>query len=217
MKAILFDFIGTTVKEKDSGVITTCFEQAFRDNAVNIETEFLKKQRGKEKKLVIKEALLHLQLPLSLAKSIYSAFETNIENKIDNFSENDGAVDLFAFLLNKKIKIGLGTGLSRKSFEKICNHLRWSNNLFDYTGIANEIGKSRPYPDMIFDMMAKLGIADTKEILKVGDTIADIQEGKNANVRTAVILSGTQGRNELLKQQPDFVIQSLAEIKKIIG
>ena len=40
--------------------------------------------------------------------------------------------------------------------------------------------KGRPYPYMIFENMKKLEIDSVKKVVKVGDTISDILEGKNA-------------------------------------
>jgi pyrophosphatase PpaX len=68
---------------------------------------------------------------------------------------------------------------------------------------------------MIFDMMNRYGLTKS-EVLKVGDTTADIQEGKNAGTYTAAILSGTQDEKEILKEQPDFVIRKLSELKTLI-
>ena len=68
---------------------------------------------------------------------------------------------------------------------------------------------------MIF-RWTKLKISETKEILKIGDTIADIQEGKNAKVLTAVLLSGTQSEKDLIDQEPEFVLNKLMDIKNCI-
>ncbi|MGZ8518400.1 MAG: HAD family hydrolase [Chitinophagaceae bacterium] len=42
---------------------------------------------------------------------------------------------------------------------------------------------------MILDMLKKFSL-QKEQFLKVGDTVADILEGKNAGVKTAAILSG---------------------------
>jgi phosphonatase-like hydrolase len=216
IKAVLFDFIGTTVKEADPDVINNCFESAFADNNIPVNIAALKKERGKDKKIIIENVLRSRQVPLSLIEGIYSSFKKNVISNIDKFGENDGTRDIFLYLREKKIKTCIGTGLERDVFERICQYLEWENTWFDYIGIANETGRSRPYPDMIFDMMDKLKLVNTNDILKTGDTVADIQEGKNAKVLTAVILSGTQPKATLLKEKPDFVLTSLSDIKDII-
>jgi phosphoglycolate phosphatase-like HAD superfamily hydrolase len=100
-------------------------------------------------------------------------------------------------------------------FFDIYSHLQWQVYKFDYIGISSEVGKSRPDPAMIFDMMKKLKVK-ADQFLKVGDTIADIQEGKNAGVKTVVLLSGTQPEKDLMAQSPDFAIHSLQELVAII-
>jgi len=42
-------------------------------------------------------------------------------------------------------------------------------------------------------------------------------EGKNANVKTAAILSGTQSEELLRNAQPDFMLNNLKELIDIIG
>ena len=51
--------------------------------------------------------------------------------------------------------------------------------------------KGRPYPYMIFRNMEKLELKDVSRVMKVGDTVADILEGKNAGMVTVGILEGS--------------------------
>ncbi|MFR8537332.1 MAG: HAD family hydrolase [Lacrimispora saccharolytica] len=51
--------------------------------------------------------------------------------------------------------------------------------------------KGRPYPYMIFRNMEKLELEDVSRVMKVGDTVADILEGKNAGLVTVGILEGS--------------------------
>jgi beta-phosphoglucomutase-like phosphatase (HAD superfamily) len=216
-KVVLFDFIGTTVKEKNADIINTCFEQAFIENNVQVDAAVLKPHRGKNKMDMLEAVLKSQNLPVLLAPILYTSFLLHVEKNINDFCEMEGAGNLFTMLRKKKIKIGLGTGLPRELFEKIMHHLKWQKSTFSYTGVAEEVGRSRPHPDMILDMIVHLKISDPREILKVGDTIADIQEGKNAGVLTAVLLSGTQDQQDLLKEKPDFTLNTLSEIGMIVN
>ena len=134
---------------------------------------------------------------------------------MNNFYENDGFREIIEHAKSRNIKIGLGTGLPKTFFERLFYNFGWEKIHFDYIKTAEEIGKSRPDPDMIFDMMRKFNIKNS-EFLKVGDTISDICEGKNAKVFTAAILSGTQDKSEIMKANPDFTISSLGNLKDII-
>ena len=215
-KAVLFDLIGTTVKENDPDTINNCFLKAFRDNNVIADKDLFISNRGKDKMEIIRLMLIDSR-ENNIADSIYNSFNKNVENNLNNFSAAADAIQVFSYLRRQSIKIGLGTGLSRDLFEKILSHLTWDKELFDYIGIASEIGKSRPHPAMVLDMMHKCNIANPQELLKIGDTVADIQEGKNANVKTAVLLAGTQPAQELINEKPDFIFNDLIEIQNILS
>ena len=216
IKAVLFDFIGTTVIEKDPSVITRCFVSAFKDHGVQVAASMIKAHRGKDKRNMVGIVLSEKGLPLTLTEPVLHSFQSHLQSSLDNFGTNEGADDMIRFLKERKILVGLGSGLSRDMFEAILHHVGWNENAFDYIGIAEEIGKSRPDPAMLLDVMAKLHLKND-ELLKVGDTVADVEEGKNAKVKTVAILSGTQDEKEILRANPDFKIRSLNELKQMIN
>lgn len=51
--------------------------------------------------------------------------------------------------------------------------------------------KGRPYPYMIFRNMEALGLMDVRRVMKVGDTVSDIKEGKNAGAYTIGVIEGS--------------------------
>lgn len=212
LKAVLFDFIGTTILEKTPDIISTCFEEAFKENDMRVTRDFIQVNRGKNKREVIEQAVQSHGLPAERIDKVLLSFGKIIERNLSHFSIAPRAMETFDHLRGEGVKLGIGTGLTRESFEKILAHVKWKAKDFDYTATAEEIGKGRPHPDMIFDMMKKLQFTNPKEFLKIGDTVADIQEGKNAGVWTAVVLSGTQKRKLLEKEKPDFVLTRLGEL-----
>jgi phosphonatase-like hydrolase len=216
VKAVMFDLIGTTVLEKNSDVINICFENAFSEFGIKPDKAIINRNRGKNKKEMITNILRSLHHPDELTNQIYGAFEKQVELNVHMFYENNGARLLFEYLHERKVKVALGSGLPRNLFEQIIHHLQWDLTKFDYIGISEEVGKSRPDPAMILDMMKKLNISDPTEVLKIGDTVADIQEGHNAKVYTAALLSGTQPDNDLIGQKPDFVLRSINDLHQII-
>jgi phosphonatase-like hydrolase len=216
VEAILFDVIGTTVQEKDPNTVNNCLFQAFTKHSVIVDSKTLNQFRGRDKKEIIRLTLAANQLPEARATQILESFNLNIIDSLHNFSGNEGAEELFAYLRGKQIKFGLGTGLSRELFELILKHLRWKKSDFDYIGIANELPRSRPHPDMIFDMMKILNVSNPTQFLKIGDTVSDIQEGKHAGVITAAMLSGTQPDEVLKSANPDFILKGLPDVKNIV-
>ncbi len=187
------------------------------DHGFFLNHQFLSYARGKDKLVTIKEVLERYNLPLSLAPAINESFKLNIEQNLKSFNAFDDSLFVFSYLLRLGISIGIGTGLSKEVFDIIFSHLGWTKRAFSYIGFSNEIGKSGPEPDMIFDMMSKLKIEDPKEVLKVGDTVSGIREGKNAGCLTAVFLSGVQSEKELIKEEPDYILESLSDLKQVIN
>ena len=51
--------------------------------------------------------------------------------------------------------------------------------------------KGRPNPYMIFRNMQFLGLTDVRRVMKVGDTVSDIREGKNAGLFTVGVIEGS--------------------------
>jgi len=216
IKAVLFDFIGTTVLEKGD-IINQAFTNAFHQEGVFIDSVVLNQNRGKDKHEIINLILGEKYSSKAiLSKKIYHAFHANVEKSLSGFSLNAGVLEVLEFLKTKDISTGLGSALTRDLFEKIFDRLSWNKSSFQYIGIASEVGRNRPYPDMIFDMMKSVNVK-ADEFLKVGDTTTDILEGKNAKVGTAAILSGTQPEELLRRAHPDFILNNLEELIDIIG
>lgn len=215
IEAILFDVIGTTVQEKDPNTVNNCLLLALAKHDVPVDAKTLNQYRGRDKKEII-STITAGRVPGTKTKNILQSFNQNIKDSLHNFSANEGAEELFRYLRSKQIKFGLGTGLSRELFELILEHLRWKKSDFDYIGIANELPRSRPHPDMIFDMMKRVHVSNPTQFLKIGDTVSDIQEGKNAGVITAAILSGTQPDEVLKSANPDFILKRLPDVKNIV-
>jgi 2-aminoethylphosphonate-pyruvate transaminase len=218
--AELFDFIGTTVLEKRE-VINRSFEKAFGDNGVLFNHAVLNKYRGRDKHEIIEMILADdstdiTQKRPSLALEIVESFHANIVDSLSEFVLNDGVNEVLRYLRMRKIKVGVGSALNRSLFDKIFSHVQFDETMFDYIGIANEAGRSRPHPDMIFDMMKKLDIQNPTSFIKVGDTITDILEGKNAGVVTVAVLSGTQSMAVLKNAQPDFLLENLRELIQLV-
>jgi phosphoglycolate phosphatase-like HAD superfamily hydrolase len=68
---------------------------------------------------------------------------------------------------------------------------------------------------MINAAMEKCNVKIKNKVLKVGDTVVDIFEGKNAGVLTAAVLTGTQKKSDLEKFEPDYIIDSIKDIKTL--
>lgn len=78
-----------------------------------------------------------------------------------------------------------------------------------------EVSNQKPNPEIINKTLNKLKIKPENAVV-VGDTTLDIEAGKNAGVYTIGITTGTHSRKKLEGANPDYVVDNLNQIKKII-
>jgi HAD superfamily hydrolase (TIGR01549 family) len=69
--------------------------------------------------------------------------------------------------------------------------------------------------ECILDVIKRNGF-DPKETIYVGDMTHDIHAAKKANIRIASLYRGYQSKSILAKENPDFLIKDLRELKKIV-
>ena len=82
----------------------------------------------------------------------------------------------------------------------------------------------RPYPYMIFKNMEALELSDVRKVIKVGDTVADIKEGKQAGMEAVGILEGSSvmGLSEeefkmLSEEEKEMHLKKAEEVYKNAG
>ena len=109
-------------------------------------------------------------------------------------TEIPGAADTFRWCHDHGIKVATGTGFHRQITEAIMDGLGWlRDGLVDISVDVEHTPqqRGRPAPFMIFHAMTQLDIQCVNEVVKVGDTPADMLEGANAGCRGIVgVLSG---------------------------
>ena len=70
---------------------------------------------------------------------------------------------------------------------------------------------------MILQMMAALGIGSPSEIIKIGDSVADILEGQQSGCPLSIgITNAYFSYDDLMTAQPSHVLNSLSDIIPIV-
>jgi phosphonatase-like hydrolase len=126
---------------------------------------------------------------------------------------------VFRALKKQGIRVALNTGFTRSITDTILHRLRWDDRspLIDQVICSDEVANGRPHADMIEVLMEDLGIDSPAQVLKVGDTEVDVQEGRNAGCGKVVsVTTGAYTREQLQSYGPDFIIDDLQELLPII-
>jgi phosphoglycolate phosphatase len=69
----------------------------------------------------------------------------------------------------------------------------------------------KPSPDALIECSRKLRVK-TSECAVVGDSTVDIEAGRRAEAKTVAVLSGIFSRDELKKEKPDLILESVREL-----
>lgn len=222
IKMVVFDMAGTTVNENNIVYKTL-------RNAINTVggyeltlTEVLAHGAGKEKLQAIKTVLKN-SLNLvddELAQRMFTLFLAELEHayEVEEIYPNANAEELFAILKDHDILRVLNTGYDRKTAESLLEKLNWKvGKEIDALITASDVPRNRPYPDMIERAMQQFEIADPGAVVKIGDSIIDIQEGQQAGCGLSIgITTGAHNMAQLKSANPDYVINDLLEIVPII-
>ncbi len=201
---IIFDWAGTTV---DYGCFAPvkAFIEAFEQFGITPTLEEVRKPMGMLK-------IDHVRTMLSMdrisglweekqgrkwteqdVQRVYELSESKILEIVHNYAEpKPYVVETVKKLREMGLKIGSTTGYTDEMMALVvpkAAELGYSPDCWFSPDSTNK--KGRPYPYMIFRNMEKLELKDVSRVMKVGDTVSDILEGKNAGLVTVGILEGS--------------------------
>lgn len=221
IKLAVFDIAGTTLA--DDNAVFIAFKKAFEVHGYNVSEEMVNPLMGYKKAIAIKMALekLNVRPEPRIIEEIHDFF---VDEMIDyyEFSPNVrpiyGAEEAMWALKDKGIRIALNTGFPREIADAILDRMQWVDmGLVDDYIASDEVENGRPDPSMIRKLMERAEISDPKEVIKIGDTEVDINEGKNAGCALVIaVTTGAFSKGQLEEYKPDHVISNLSELSFIL-
>ena len=211
IEGIIFDWAGTTV---DFGCMAPvrAFMDSFAANGVTVTEEETRKPMGMLKRDHIRTMLSMERIGAAWKEAngsawaeedvekVYSHFEPELLSTLANYSKvKPGVIETVAKLRAMGLAIGSTTGYTDVMMDIVVKAAADQGYEPDcWFSPDSTDGKGRPYPYMIFKNMMKLGLSDVRCVVKVGDTVSDITEGKAAGVWSVGIIDGSSvmGMNE---------------------
>jgi phosphonatase-like hydrolase len=218
---VVFDMAGTTINEDN--VVYKTLQQSINNKGYDVSLDqVLDEGAGKEKLEAIKSILkVHaLNINNTLADEIYEEFIVLLSRTYQQIrvKPQPNALELFKVLKEKGIKVVLNTGYNAETAELLIEKLGWKKGVeFDSLITSSDVENNRPDPEMIDLAMDIYGVQDAAEVIKVGDSIVDIEEGQNAGCGLNIgITTGAHTFLQLQSAGPDFIIDDLIELVPII-
>ncbi|MBI9090170.1 MAG: HAD family hydrolase [Desulfobacterium sp.] len=111
-------------------------------------------------------------------------------------------------------KLAIATNESRENLDTLLSAFGIAH-LFQASCCADEVPRSKPFPDMGIRILHTLGIAPPKALM-VGDSIFDMALGKTLGLRTCAVGYGAYPLSQLREQDPDKMIQGFSELLNLL-
>ncbi|MBS6195902.1 MAG: phosphonoacetaldehyde hydrolase [Clostridiales bacterium] len=203
-EAVIFDWAGTTV---DYGCFAPvqAFMEIFREYGIEPTMEETRKPMGMLKWDHIKTMLQMERIEKEFRRVHGRAFtDQDVDEMHEKFASSlmgilhkfarpkDYVTETVAKLREMGIKIGSTTGYTDAMMEIVTREAKkagYEPDCWFSPDSTNHVG--RPYPYMVFRNMEALKISAVDRVMKVGDTISDIREGKNAGAFTVGVIEGS--------------------------
>ena len=234
IKLVVFDLAGTTVQ--DDNAVRDCLYQAAREFDLPGTPQDIQLHMGTNKIHLYQFLIARSQgravdfrdfekaqdpATLELATRVFHRYETIMINYYrQEVKEIPGSAETFRWCHAHGIQVATGTGFHRAVTEAIMSGLGWlRDGLVDLSVDVEHTPnhRGRPAPYMIFHAMAQLGIQSVHEVLKIGDTPADMLEGTNAGCRGVVgVLSGPLPVTDWGAYRHTHVIPSVKHLPRLI-
>ncbi len=203
-KLVILDWAGTAV-DYGSFAPVGAFALAFQSAGLEATEEEIRKPMGMLKRDHIRTMLsmprLHDQWVAKYGAEpdetavdrIYGAFEDSLMRSLEQYAApKPGVVETVAKLREMGLHIGSTTGYTDKMMAIVTENAAKQGYAPDAWFSPDSVdGLGRPNPYMIFANMQKFQVPSVQAVIKVGDTVSDIKEGKNAGVRSLGVLEGS--------------------------
>ncbi len=86
---------------------------------------------------------------------------------------------------------------------------------FTHIVTALDTHKPKPSPEALIKAVSVMGV-QMRDCMIVGDSVIDIKAGEAAGAKTAAVLSGLYSHEELLKENPNYILNDLTELPEFI-
>jgi phosphonoacetaldehyde hydrolase len=122
---------------------------------------------------------------------INEMYERLTELQLDAVSRHldiiPGAVECVERLREAGCRIGATTGYFRSAAERCLAALHENGIEVDAWICADDVVKGRPAPDMMLAVMKALDVTNGERVVKVGDTLVDVGEGRAVGAHTVAV------------------------------
>ena len=221
VRMIVCDMAGTTVNE--GGLVYEALDNTFKAQGLFVTDKVKKTWHGVEKREVIANTVIdnYNRSPRALCNLVKLSEELFMTQLDKLYFGKDSTVslihpellDFFSYMRANKIRVTLNTGYPHSFQKKLITYLKLYDHIDDFVS-SDVVARGRPTAHMIHRLMSNANITDPTTVVKIGDTVSDIKEGRNANCGLVVgVLSGADNKKDLALEKPDLLLNNIVDLK----
>lgn len=213
-EAVIFDWDGTLADTEP--VVVLAFQTVLREIGCIVSDEFLERLIGIGVRNMLKEALestgMHLDdRALDDLVRRKNKVQLGMTEKIELLK---GAVDILESL-HDKVKIALATMSNRVVMDKVLAE-KGLRKYFNFVITADEVERPKPDPEVFLECAKELRCLPEKCVV-VEDSVFGVIAARKADMKCIAVPSGAYSAEELRKEEPDLIVNSLEEKQKILN
>jgi pyrophosphatase PpaX len=138
----------------------------------------------------------------------------NLDRHDSLVTEFEGVYEAIRILHENNFKLAI---VSTKVHDSVVKGLKLTNldSFFDVIIGLDDVEHAKPHPEPVEKALAALG-SKPEEAMMIGDNYHDIESGQNAGTMTAGVAWSLKGRDFLNEYNPDFMLESMADLLEIL-
>lgn len=191
VQAVILDWAGTAVDHGCRGPVAV-FSRAFARFGLTPEVAEVRAPMGREKREHVAAMLAMPRLAAQWRErsghapddadvdAIFAVVADLMPETLADYAEPvPGCIEAMAALRARGVKIGSCTGYGREMMTRLEPRAAAAGYVPDCVVTADEVPAGRPWPWMCMLNCMRLGVHPPEAVIKVGDTVADVEEGLN--------------------------------------
>lgn len=214
IRLVVFDWAGTTI---DFGCLAPAgaFVAAFSERGVSVSVSEARGPMGLHKKdhirAMLRDPAVAGRWVAATGREWTEADVADLYQRVSplqvaaasrHSALTPGVIECVAELRRRDIRVAATTGYFRAAADACYTAAASQGYVPDFTICADEVPAGRPAPWMIYRCMEATGVYPPAVVLKVGDTVVDIEDGRNAGCWSVGVVDSS---NEMGLSETEFL------------
>lgn len=209
-----FDMAGTTVE--DRGDVLETFLAVAGEAGLPAEPAWIRARMGWDKETVFRELLQRGRADVGRAAALAARFQALLAARYERVPPRPvpGALAAITALEARGIRVAFTTGFARATADLLLERLGWTR----FVSVASdEVDRGRPAPDLLFEVMRRVGVADPARVGAAGDTPSDLEAATTAGCGLVIgVGTGTHTLAQLAGHPHTHLLPDLSTLAPIL-